>query len=207
MKIILIIFIIMISQATYAKYERYNIQTYENPILFPEISFYDNLGVGHLMEEFDGSVVLVAMWASWCHVCANELPELDLLQKKFLKKPIKILALSEDFKGIEKVTEFYQQYNIKFLDVYLDSKNAIFNQLEAVSLPTSFLVNSSGYIIAKITGEVDWNDDKINQLLLDTASNASVNYNKKPAKVIKPEPKQDQKKEFEIPNEAITYIE
>ncbi len=207
MKIILIILTIIISQNSYAQYERFKIESYEKPILFPEISFQDDLAADHLMEEFDGSVVLVSMWASWCNVCVNELPELDLLQKKFLKKPIKILALSEDFKGMEKVTEFYKQYNIKYLDAYLDPKNAIFNQLGVVSLPTSFLVNSSGYIIAKITGEVDWGDEKINQLLLDASLDASVNYNKKPAKAIKPAPNKQEKKEFEIPNEAITYVE
>jgi thiol-disulfide isomerase/thioredoxin len=199
----------IISVNSHAQYERFVIERYEKKLIFPEISFIDEYGGAHLLEEFDGSVVLVSMWASWCHVCVNELPELDLLQKKFLKKPIKILALSEDFKGIDKVKEFYQQYHIKYLDAYLDLKNAIFNQLGVVSLPTSFLVNSSGYIIAKITGEVDWADEKINQLLLDASLDASVNYNKKPAKEIKPviKKEEEKKKQFEIPAEAITYVE
>lgn len=204
--ILAILLNIIILKNSHAKYERFKIDFYQKPLLFPEISFLDDIGNSHLIEEFDGSIILVNIWASWCNVCINEIPELDLLQKKFLKKPIKILAISEDFKGIEKIKEFYRQYNIKYLDIYLDNQNKLFNNLNIISLPTSFIINEDGYIIAKITGEIDWNNDKeINQILIDASLNASVNYNKKPQN-INIEPKKQEIKKGDISEKAITYL-
>jgi thiol-disulfide isomerase/thioredoxin len=184
---------------------RWDVVSYPEPILFPEIAFIDNSANEHFIEEFEGSMVLVVLWASWCNVCLSELPNIDLLQKKLLKHPIKIVALSEDFKGIDKVREFYKNYNIKYLDPYLDNKSNILHTLNVTSIPTSFLINERGYIVAKFTGIIDWHDQQIIDFLLQSAKNAHVNYNKKPTKQVNTtQPKAATG--FNVPDEAITYL-
>jgi thiol-disulfide isomerase/thioredoxin len=160
----------------------FNIEEYTTLSPFPEVEFFDIDKNSHTLEEFEGSVILVNLWATWCNICSKELPELDQLQKKLRKKPIKIIALSQDFKGVGPVKEFYQAMQIKYLDIYLDEKNKIFNELHISGLPTSLVVDAEGQIVAKISGEVDWYNEEIEQLLLKHAQNATKNYNKKPAK-------------------------
>jgi thiol-disulfide isomerase/thioredoxin len=176
----------------------------DQPILFPEIAFIDKSKGEHFIKEFQGSMVLVVFWASWCDVCVNELPKIDLLQKTLLKHPIKIIALSEDFKGIDKVREFYKYYNISYLEPYLDNKRYILQTLNVTSIPTSFLLNEKGYIVAKFTGVVDWQDQQIVNFLLQSAKGAYVNYNKKPNNQANTD--KQKAKEFNVPDEAITYL-
>ena len=199
-KVLFIVIAILFSNKIYAK--GFDIEQYQEYRAFPETSFLDLDTNQHLLEEFEGSGLLVVFWASWCDICHNELPDLDLLQKKFIKKPLKIIALSEDFKGTEQVKEFYLQHNISYLDAYLDQKNTIFNQLNVTSLPTAFLVNKDGNITAKLTGPINWQADEINQLLTDLIKDATHNYNKKPSKKQPEKPKNN----FEVPEEAVTYI-
>jgi thiol-disulfide isomerase/thioredoxin len=185
-KVILIIILLLININCFAisplkpriPTKRGNIEELSEPAPFPEIDFFDENNNKHLIEEFDGSVVILSMWATWCSICIKEFSELDKLQKKFRKKPIRILALSEDFKGIEPVKKFYDAANIKHLDIYIDEKNKIFNALHVTGLPTTFIINSEGNIVAKITGSIDWDSEEINNLLNKYSQSASKNYYK-----------------------------
>ncbi len=185
------------------------IEYYNKNETSPEISFEAPGGAIHNLEEFEGSVVLLVMWASWCQVCANEMPSLDLLQKRLLKKPIKIIPLSQDYKGMSKVVEFFEKYQLKYLDPYLDSKGEIFRELEVRNIPAAFVINADGNIVAKISGNIDWQSNEIFELLVDTSKDATRNYNKNPnkelevmEKIVDPE----SKKEIIIPAAAFTNI-
>jgi thiol-disulfide isomerase/thioredoxin len=131
----------------------------------PEIEFLDENQKKHLFEEFEDQVLLVHFWATWCDVCAKELPSLDRLQKDLRKQTFKIIAISEDFKGETTVKEFYKSQNIKNLAIYLDEKNKIFNALNIVGLPTSFIINKEGKIVVRITGVVDWQDEAVREVI------------------------------------------
>ena len=47
-----------------------------------------------LLEFHRGKVILVNLWATWCIPCVQELPDLNLLQKRYRDKGLTVLALS-----------------------------------------------------------------------------------------------------------------
>ncbi|MFN7039122.1 MAG: TlpA family protein disulfide reductase [Alphaproteobacteria bacterium] len=136
------------------------------PKKLPEIEFYDINDTKHLLEEYDNNIVILHFWATWCTVCVHELPGLDRLKKDFKKEPIKIIALSEDFKGQEAVKEFYNHHNIKNLEIYIDKKNQLFSAFNIIGLPTTIFINKNNTEIARIAGEVDWYDEKLREKIL-----------------------------------------
>ncbi|MFV9875471.1 MAG: TlpA family protein disulfide reductase [Rickettsiales endosymbiont of Dermacentor nuttalli] len=142
----------------------YNIEEYE-PRSLPEISFFDENNKDHLLEEFDGQVVLLTFWATWCTSCLEEIQDLDMLQKDFKKKPLKVLAISEDFKGIEAVNDFYKLHEIKYLDKYIDQKSVLFSAFNVIGIPTSIIINHNNKEIARVIGAVNWNDPELRNLL------------------------------------------
>lgn len=48
------------------------------------------------LSKLKGDVVLVSFWATWCKPCLQELPHIDALAKKYKKKGLTALAISND---------------------------------------------------------------------------------------------------------------
>lgn len=104
--------------------------------------------------------ILINFWATWCAPCIAEMPDLNDLYQTFRN--------DVDF-------YFVSQENPEVLQKFLKSKNydlPVFIQqtrlpkpLENNSIPSTYLINPQGKIIAKAKGAAKWNDDDIHQLI------------------------------------------
>ena len=126
--------------------------------------FKNSLGEDKSFSEFKGNILLVNFWATWCPPCIKEMPSLDRLQSKF-NKDFKVLPISLDRDGIEKVENFYIKKKIKNLDQFFDFKNALAKELELFGLPTSFIVDKKGMLIAKYNGDMEWDHKNVVKLI------------------------------------------
>lgn len=134
------------------------------PIKLP---FYDENGNEVTLKQFKGKLIVLNFWATWCTPCAAEMPSLDALQEDFLDKelPVKVVALSEDFKDAATIRSFYTQNSIQHLDIYQDKKNALFRELGVISLPTTLLIDQKGNEILRMSGYVDWNNPDVKEFI------------------------------------------
>ena len=126
----------------------------------PTTPFYDLNGREFDLEKLEGNVLLIHFWATWCSSCVDGLKSLNKLQKLLRKEPIIIVPISEDFKGAEVVKSFYNKFNLKFIPAFIDRNNKWFREMKVSVLPTSFIINSEGKNVMKITGKIDWLDEK-----------------------------------------------
>ena len=132
----------------------------------PDENFFDKDGNKVFLDQFEGKTILVSFWASWCGSCVEELPSLDVLQKDFRKLPFEIIAISEDFKGVEAAEAHFNKYGIRHLKLYHDYKNSLFKAMSVVGLPTAFLINPEGKIKVIFKGNTKWHDESIRNILL-----------------------------------------
>ena len=131
-----------------------------------DVAFFDENGQKHFITEFDGKTLLLTFWATWCAACTKEMPDLDMLQKDFRKLPFAIIAVSQDFQGIPIIKKYFEKNEIRYLDIYHDYRNQLFNAYAVVGLPTSFLINQEGKIVLSFAGTIDWYNDEIRQMIL-----------------------------------------
>ena len=61
---------------------------------------------------FRGRPVLVNLWATWCAPCVVEMPSLDALAVRE-GEALKVLALSQDMDGRQKVTDFFAERDFR----------------------------------------------------------------------------------------------
>lgn len=140
--------------------------TRPEPSFVPEVNFFDKEGNKIFLDQFEDKTILIVFWASWCGSCVEELPSLDGLQKDFKKLPFEIIAISEDFKGVEVAEAHFDKYGIRHLKLYHDYKNSLFKAMSVVGLPTAFLVDPEGRIKVIFKGNTKWHDDSIRDILL-----------------------------------------
>lgn len=162
-KLYITLVIIVSSHICFASKEIIN---HPAPFYATELPFYDAEGNKRYLEEFENSTVLLVFWASWCGTCVNEMYSLDALARDFRKLPFKILAISQDFQGIDAVNNFYKKYDIRHLEPFHDYRNSMFKDMKIAGLPCAFLIKPNNKIVTTFKGEIKWHDDRIRDLIL-----------------------------------------
>src|SRR6202048_3728241 len=67
----------------------------KNPEMAPPLPDRDISGAVVSKANWNGKVVLVNFWATWCPPCREEIPELIELQNKY-KDQLQVVSISED---------------------------------------------------------------------------------------------------------------
>ena len=119
-----------------------------------EFSLIDLKDKNHTLSDYQGKVVLINFWASWCPPCIYEMPELTRLKKQLSDQPFEILALNVGEKKY-KVRKFAKLINFE-LPVLLDSSKKTFQDWDIKTLPTSFLIDADGNIRYRVRGNPGW---------------------------------------------------
>jgi cytochrome c biogenesis protein CcmG/thiol:disulfide interchange protein DsbE len=100
--------------------------------------------------SWQGKVVLVNFWATWCPPCREEIPVLIELAKKY-KDDLLIVGISMDDGPPEEVKEFAQQAGINY-PIVMRSRELVAEYGGVPALPTSFFVNKEGRVVQKHEG-------------------------------------------------------
>lgn len=125
----------------------------------PSIPFTAKEG-NKTLQDFQGDVVLLNFWATWCPPCIKEMPMLEQLSKDYADEPFEVVAVSIDFKGFETAESFLTKHNIK-LTTYADRKTRLYDSFSADGLPFSVLIDRKGNIRERFNGFFDWSSPEM----------------------------------------------
>ena len=125
-----------------------------------DLKFKDDEGKEISFSDFQGKVLLVNFWATWCAPCIKEMPSLDRLKKK-INKNFDVIAISVDRDGVKKVKDFFNENKITNLGKYFDIKNSLAKEMNLIGLPTSFFINKKGDLIGYFQGDMEWDNDTV----------------------------------------------
>lgn len=108
------------------------------------------------LADYKGQVLLLNLWATWCAPCVEEMPSLDRLEAKLGGEDFQVMAISTDRAGLDIVGPFYAEHGLEHLGVWLDPRGQIMHALKARGLPTSFLIDRNGKVVARAEGAAPW---------------------------------------------------
>jgi thiol-disulfide isomerase/thioredoxin len=137
----------------------------ETPKPLPELKFVNGEGREMTLTSFDGQVVLLNIWATWCVPCREEMPALDRLQARLGGPAFRVVPLSIDRGGLPAVQAFYRELGLKTLGIYVDRTGTVARQLGAVGLPTTLLVDRDGREIGRKVGPAECDSSEVVQIL------------------------------------------
>jgi thiol-disulfide isomerase/thioredoxin len=130
------------------------------PAAAPAVSLTEPGGTTVDLSNFKGKLVLVNFWATWCEPCLREMPSIERLQSR-LEDRMTVLAVSEDRGGSKAVDPFVEKLGLKSVKIYIDPKSAVGRAFEVRGLPTSFLIDREGKVVARVEGAAEWDSPKI----------------------------------------------
>ena len=110
------------------------------------------------IKEFNGNLLLLNFWATWCGPCKEEMPSLDRLQVNQNLSNLKIFTINISQESKKKVDSFFEDLNIENFDPYFDAPTTLAKTFSLRGVPTSILIDKDGKEFARIMGSIDFND-------------------------------------------------
>ena len=124
------------------------------------LTFLDAKGKQLDLNDYRGNLILFNFWATWCAPCKEEMPSLDLLQNNQNLNNLKIFPINVGQDNIEKASNFFDDLEIKNLELYFDSPITLAKKFGLRGIPTSILFNKDGFEFARIIGSINFEDKK-----------------------------------------------
>ncbi len=104
-------------------------------------------------DSFQGKVLLLTFFATWCPPCLEEVPILKTLQNELEGAGFSVVGLSVDQEGAPVVAKFVEKRDINYPVLLADAQTTI-DFGGVYGIPVAFLVNKSGNVVKKYTGYI-----------------------------------------------------
>lgn len=124
----------------------------------PDVELPDPDGRPQSLARWDGKLVLLNFWASWCAPCVEEMPLLDRTQRRLAGRGLQVVGIAAD--GTATTRAFLHEHPVSYPILvddpetaparHGDTSNAFGNDRDV--LPYSVLIGRDGRILAQRYG-------------------------------------------------------
>jgi len=123
-------------------------------------------GGTHSLADFEGKVVLLNFWATWCAPCREEMPALDALQQQLGGEDFQVVTLATGRNSPQGIRRFFDEEGIEALPTYTDENQAVARDMAVLGLPVTVLLNREGREIARLQGGADWDSESARAIVM-----------------------------------------
>jgi len=148
------------------------------PKAAPDFTLLNADGQQVSLQQYRGKVVFLNFWATWCIPCREEMPALERLHQTYQAHDLVIISI--DLKeNADQVKAFFQKHGLSF-PALLDQNGSVFRDYLVAGMPTTYLIDRDGTLLARGVGGRDWTRAEALQLIQELIKPTSA--------VLKPAP-------------------
>jgi peroxiredoxin len=134
----------------------------------PAVELPDVDGRAQSIAQWDGTLVLLNFWASWCAPCIEEMPLLDHVQARLAARGLQVIGIAAD--ATAPTHAFLRQHPVRYPILVDDPENvrngrdvSVIYGNDRNVLPYSVLIGRDGRILAQRFG--NFSEDSLEQWL------------------------------------------
>ena len=121
----------------------------------------------HDLGQLKGRVVLINFWATWCPPCRREMPSMERLSQALKGEAFSVLAVDVG-EDPDTIDAFTSQLDATLgFPILLDTRSRAMQAWKVAGLPTTFLVDKQGRIVASAIGGREFDHPEIVQAIRD----------------------------------------
>ena len=108
-------------------------------------------------SSFQGKVILLNFWATWCPPCRQEIPHLNELYNQYKKDGLEVIGIALDRGGPEEVRNFVEKFKVEYINLIADEAVVeAFSNLPGIGpiqgIPITFIIDRKGQICRRFLG-------------------------------------------------------
>jgi thiol-disulfide isomerase/thioredoxin len=107
------------------------------------------------LKQFDGRIIVLNFWATWCGPCKDEMPMLVKEEARYRERGVQVVGVSVDKPGDEdKVRAFIKKYGVTFPVWVGGSADDLDRWKMGPAVPATAFIDQSGEIVGRVEGEM-----------------------------------------------------
>ena len=142
----------LVSQSSTSGGNEYSVVPGEVNYPAPKLTLASLTGENMSLSKFQGQVVLVNNWATWCPPCKAEMPSLQSYFEDHAPDGFTIIGI-ESGETAEEVSQFVDSYGLTF-QIWLDPNGKALLVFHNNNLPSSYVVDRQGTVRLAWTGPI-----------------------------------------------------
>lgn len=115
----------------------------------PQLSLLDWNNQSVELSDYQGKLLYIDFWASWCIPCKKSFPFMNELQAKYPADKFQVLAINMD-ENRQDAQEFLKKYPANF--AVLQGNSELAKAFGITGLPMAFIVDENGKLVVKHSG-------------------------------------------------------
>ena len=133
----------------------------------PQFELKDINGRTVRLSNYQGKVVLINFWATWCPPCRAEMPDLVRLQREHGKKGLQIIGITYPPENKDRVRRFARSLKVNY-PIVLGTRQIKARFSSDETLPLTIVIDRDGKVSDIISGILlrEEFDEKIKPLLM-----------------------------------------
>ena len=129
----------------------------------PDFTLTDQFGNTHTLSDYEGKVVFLNFWATWCGPCQKEMPEIQELYEDHGGNTEDLIVLavanprSEEYSGADVTQPEIEQFlseNGYTYPVVMDLTGEVFADYGISAFPTTFMITRAGKVLGYLPGQM-----------------------------------------------------
>ncbi|MBV9182489.1 MAG: TlpA family protein disulfide reductase [Acidobacteria bacterium] len=121
-----------------------------------QLRWLDGQGQTVRLAQYQGKVVVLNFWATWCIPCRQEMPVLAEMEHKYSQKGLAVLGASvDDEKTQPQIQTFADNHHVPFPLL----RGASSEQMQSLglgeSIPATAFFDADGQLVARVLGELN----------------------------------------------------
>lgn len=127
-----------------------------------DLTLTDQYGKEHTLSDYQGKVVFINFWATWCPPCKKEMPDIEALYKEYNVNQDEVVFLgivnpsseaypnNQDVKK-EEIQVFLDDNEYTFPTLF-DETGEVLQNYNISAFPTTFMIDKEGNIVGYVPG-------------------------------------------------------
>lgn len=117
------------------------------------------------LRSLRGRPVLLNVWATWCHPCREEMPDLERLHRERGAAGLQVVGVSIDERGQEQaISEFLRHFGVTYA-IWLDPEDRVSPTFALIGVPGTFLFDREGILRWSRMGPIQADDPGLRQAI------------------------------------------
>lgn len=129
----------------------------------------------HQLSQFEGQVILLNFWATWCVPCVKEIPSMMNLVRK-MKGKLVVLAVAQD-RSQEELKAFLKSFRPIPEGFYVlwDQHKEVAKAYGTEVLPESYVISPKLSLVRKVVGVEEWDHEEALSFFTDIYDSSHAN--------------------------------